>query len=367
MSDSVRITDPQQPEAGATLRDYVLLTKPRIIELLLTTTLPAMVLAAGGWPGWWLAATTLIGGTLSAAGANVINQVMDSDIDRLMKRTRGRPLPTARMGNRAAMTFGVALGILGFIWLAATTNLLAASLSTAGLLFYVFVYTMLLKRTTTQNIVIGGAAGAVPPLVGWVAVTGSLSVQAWVLFAMVFFWTPPHFWALAIRYNEDYRAAGVPMLPGIVGVKMTADHILLHSLVTVGVALLLVPWIGWIYLVSVVVLGAWLIAGANHLRSNHDRAMNYFTATNGYLAGVFLAIAIDVLALGGVGVSAGIETAALVVGSVFVFGGMTAIVVREFGLHPERRLVGRTRNAIEVLLPFVGALALVILVWGAVA
>ena len=157
------------------------------------------------------------------------------------------------------------------------------------------------------------------------------------------------------------------MLPGIVGVKMTADHILLHSLVTVGVALLLVPWIGWIYLVSVVVLGAWLISGANHLRSNHDRAMNYFTATNGYLAGVFLAIAIDVLVLGGVGVSAGVETVALVVGSVFVVGGMTAIVIREFGMHPERRLVGPTRNAIEVLLPFVGALALVILVWGAVA
>ena len=367
MNESVHVADPRRPGFGVILRAYVQLTKPRIIELLLTTTLPAMVLAARGWPGWWLAAATLIGGTLSAAGANAINQVLDADIDRLMSRTRGRPLPTDHLGSRAAMTFGVALGILGFAWLLATTNLLAASLSTAGLLFYVFVYTMALKRTTTQNIVIGGAAGAVPPLVGWAAVTGSLAVPAWVLFAMVFFWTPTHFWALAIRYKDDYQAADVPMLPGVVGVKMTADHIFLHSFVTVGVALLLVPWIGWIYLVTVVVLGAWLIAGANRLRSNQDKAMRYFTATNGYLAGVFLAIAVDVLGLGVVGVSAGIETAALVVGSIFVVGGMVAIVAREFGTHPERRLVGRTRDAVEVLLPFVGALALVIVVWGAVA
>ena len=365
MNESVRITDPQRPGEGGMWRDYVRLTKPRIIELLLTTTLPAMVLAANGWPGWWLATATLIGGTMSAAGANVINQVMDSDIDRLMSRTRGRPLPTQRMGNRAAMAFGVALGVLGFVWLLATTNLLAASLSTIGLLFYVFVYTLVLKRTTTQNIVIGGAAGAVPPLVGWVAVTGSLAVPAWVLFAMVFFWTPPHFWALAIRYNDDYRAAGVPMLPGVVGVKMTADHIFFHSIVTVGVALLLVPWIGWIYLAAVVVLGAWLIAGATRLRSNPDNSMKFFTATNGYLAGVFLAIAIDVFVLGDTGVSAGIERAALIIAAIFVVGGMTAIVAREFGTHPERRLIGRTRNAIEILLPFVGALTLVIVVWGA--
>jgi protoheme IX farnesyltransferase len=361
------LTDSQRPEAGATLGDYVRLTKPRIIELLLTTTLPAMVLAAQGWPGWWLTVATLIGGTMSAAGANAINQVLDADIDRMMSRTRGRPLPTDHMGRGAAMTFGVALGTLGFVWLLATTNLLAASLSTAGLLFYVFVYTLVLKRTTTQNIVIGGAAGAVPPLVGWAAVTGSLSVPAWVLFAMVFFWTPTHFWALAIRYKDDYETAGVPMLPGVVGVKMTADHIFLHSFVTVGVALLLVPWIGWIYLAAVVLLGTWLITGANHLRSNLDKAMRYFTATNGYLAGVFLAIAVDVLAFGVGGVSPGIETAALVIGSSFVVGGMVAIIAREFGTHPERRLVGRTRDTVEVLLPFVGAVALVVVVWGAVA
>jgi heme o synthase len=298
VSRSVRITDPHRPGAGATIRAYVELTKPRIIELLLTTTLPAMVLAAGGWPGWWLAIATLIGGTMSAAGANVINQVLDSDIDRVMRRTRGRPLPTHRVTGRAAMAFGIMLGVAGFVWLLLTTNLLAAMLSTAGLLFYVFVYTILLKRTSTQNIVIGGAAGAVPPLVGWAAVTGSLSLPAWILFAIIFFWTPPHFWALALRYDEDYQAARIPMLPVVVGPAMTTDHMLLYSFATVGVSLLLIPWIGWIYLAAVVTLGAWLVGGALHVRANPDMAMRYFTATNGYLAGVFLAVAIDVLVLG---------------------------------------------------------------------
>ena len=298
MNQAVRITDPREPSVTGTVRAYVELTKPRIIELLLTTTLPAMVLAADGWPGWWLAIATLIGGTLSAAGANVINQVMDSDIDRVMRRTRGRPIPTHRVGEQAAMVFGIILGIMGFVWLLVTTNLLAASLSTIALLFYVVIYTLFLKRTSTQNIVIGGAAGAIPPLVGWAAVTGSLSVPAWVLFGIIFFWTPPHFWALALRYDEDYQGAGVPKLPGIVGTAMTANHIVLYSFLTVGVSLLLAPWLGWIYLAAVVVLGAWLIAGAFHLRANSGMAMRYFTATNGYLAGIFLALAIDVLVLG---------------------------------------------------------------------
>jgi len=299
VSDSVRITDSRDSGAGATVSAYVQLTKPRIVELLLTTTLPAMILAADGWPGWWLAVTTLIGGTLSAGGANVINQVLDADIDRLMRRTRGRPLPTDRVGTRAAMVFGIGLGMAGFLWLWVTTNLLAASLSTAGLLFYVFVYTMLLKRSTTQNIIIGGAAGAVPPLVGWAAVTGSLAVPAWILFAIVFFWTPPHFWALAMRYEEDYTAAGVPMLPGIVGTKVTTGYIVIFSFVTVGVSLLLVPWVGWIYFIAVLGFGAWLVFGAFRVRSNPDLAMRYFTATNAYLAGVFLALAIGVLTLRG--------------------------------------------------------------------
>ena len=297
MTEHVTVTDPRASGGGATLRAYVELTKPRIIELLLTTTLPAMIVAAGGWPGWGLAIATLIGGTLSAGGANVINQVIDSDIDRLMRRTRGRPIPTGRVQSRHALIFGVVLGMAGFVWLWVTTNLLAASLSTAALLFYVFVYTMYLKRSTTQNIVIGGAAGGVPVLVGWAAVTGSLALPAWVMFAIVFFWTPPHFWALALRWEDDYRAASVPMLPVVVGRDRTLVHIALYSVVTAGVSLLLVPWMGWIYAVSAVGLGSVLIAGAFVLRLRPEQAMRYFTVTNVYLAGLFLAIAVDVLVL----------------------------------------------------------------------
>ena len=195
------------------LSAYVQLTKPRIVELLLITTVPAMIAAAGGWPGLWLVVATLIGGTLSAAGANTINCVVDRDIDAIMRRTRSRPLPAGRVRPGPALLFGVGLGVAGFLWLWATTNLLAATLSTSALLFYVLVYTMFLKRTSPQNIVIGGAAGAVPALVGWAAVSNSLAAPAWVMFAIIFLWTPPHFWALSLRYEDDYRAAGVPMLP----------------------------------------------------------------------------------------------------------------------------------------------------------
>ncbi len=297
MSERVTITDPRAGGRGPTVRAYIELTKPRIIELLLTTTVPPMIVAAAGWPGWWLAVATLIGGTLSAAGANAINQVLDADIDAVMRRTRGRPIPSQRVEGRHALIFGAALGVLGFAWLWATTNLLAASLSSAGLLFYVFPYTLYLKRSTTQNIVIGGAAGGVPVLVGWAAVSGSLALPAWVMFAIVFFWTPPHFWALALRYEDDYRAAAIPMLPVVVGRETTLDHIALYSLVTAGVSLLLVPWMGWIYLSAAVVLGAVLIGGAMRLRSHPQEAMRYFTATNVYLAGLFLAIAVDGLVL----------------------------------------------------------------------
>ena len=297
MSEHVKVTDPRSGGAAATLRAYLELTKPRIVELLLTTTLPAMIVAAGGWPGWGLAITTLIGGTLSAAGASVINQVMDADIDEVMRRTRGRPIPTGRVAAGHALAFGVVLGAAGFVWLWATTNLLAASLATAGLLFYVFVYTKLLKRSTTQNIVIGGAAGGVPVLVGWAAVTGSLALPALVMFAIVFFWTPPHFWALSLRWEDDYRAAGVPMLPVVVGVAKTLDQIAVYSVITAGVSLVLVLWMGWIYFVAAVALGALLIAGAFSLRLRPDQTMRFFTATNVYLAGLFLAIAVDGLLL----------------------------------------------------------------------
>jgi len=220
---------------------YFALTKPRIIELLLITTVPAMVLAAGGWPGWWPVLATLIGGSLSAGGANAINNWFDRDIDEVMRRTRRRPLPRHEIEPVAALRFGIVLGAAGFVWLWAFTNLLAAALSTAALLFYVLVYTIGLKRRTAQNIVIGGAAGAVPPLVGWAAVTGELGLPAWVLFALVFYWTPPHFWALALRFEDDYAKAGVPMLPVVRGTKQTIQSILLYSVTMVLLSLLLVP------------------------------------------------------------------------------------------------------------------------------
>ncbi len=294
----VRMTDPRaRPEgAGATIRAYVELTKPRIIELLLITTLPAMVVAAGGWPGTWLVVATLIGGTLSAGGANTVNQVIDRDIDRLMRRTRRRPLPSDRVGVGNALLFGIALGAAGFVWLWATSNLLAASLSTAGLLFYVFVYTMSLKRTTPQNIVIGGAAGAVPALVGWAAVTDGLALAPWIMFAVVFFWTPPHFWALALRYRNDYEAAGVPMLPVVVGDETTQRQIVVYTVVLAAVSLLLFTsgGAGWFYLVSAVLLGGYLLGAAIRLRKRVEAAMRFFTASNVYLAFLFTAMAVDV-------------------------------------------------------------------------
>ena len=295
----VRIVDPHDAASTPTWRAYVELTKPRIIELLLITTVPAMIVAGDGWPGTWLVIATLIGGTLSAGGANAINQVIDRDIDAVMRRTSGRPLPTSRVRPGEALVFGIVLGLAGFAWLWATTNLLAAALSTAGLLFYVVVYSLYLKRRTTQNIVIGGAAGATPALVGWAAVTGGLALPAWIMFAIIFFWTPPHFWALSLRYRRDYRAAGVPMLPVVAGEPATTDQILVYSIVVAGVSLLLAPVapMGWVYLGAAVLLGAVLIYGAVRLRQEPDKAMRYFGYTNVYLAGVFVAMAVDRLVL----------------------------------------------------------------------
>jgi len=291
------ISDPRAVPQGArqVILAYVELTKPRIIELLLTTTVPAMILAAEGWPGTWLVVATLIGGTLSASGANTINQVADADIDRIMARTRARPLPTDRIRTGPALTFGIALGTAGFLWLWATVNLPAAMLSTAGLLFYVFVYTLLLKRSSAQNIVLGGAAGAVPALVGWAAVTGELALPAWVMFAIIFFWTPPHFWALAIRYREDYAAAGVPMLPVVVGTPRTMLHIAAYSAVLVGTSLLLIPTgaVGWLYSMVAAALGLATLLAVVWLRRHEEEAIRYFVGSNLYLATLFAAIAID--------------------------------------------------------------------------
>ncbi|HUG74929.1 MAG TPA: heme o synthase [Acidimicrobiia bacterium] len=282
---------------GSRLAAYGLLIKPRIIELLLITTVPAMVLAAGAWPGTGLVAATLFGGFLSAAGANALNNVIDRDIDVHMERTRHRPLPTHRVRPGEAFVIGLALGAAGFLWLWWATNLLAALLATAALAFYVLVYSMFLKRTTHQNIVIGGAAGAVPALVGWAAVTGTLGLPAWVLFGVVFYWTPPHFWALALRFKEDYGRAGVPMLPVVAGVRTTVWQITLYSVVVVAVSLLLYPIasVGSVYLVSALVLGVVLIGQAIALHRRPDRAMRLFRWSNLYLALLFASVVVDVL------------------------------------------------------------------------
>lgn len=276
---------------------YFALTKPRIIELLLITTIPSMVLAARGWPGTTLVLATLIGGALSAGGANALNSYFDRDIDEVMRRTRARPLARHEIQPRNALIFGVVLGVAGFAWLGMLTNLLAASLSTAALLFYVFVYTIALKRSTVQNIVIGGAAGAAPVLVGWAAVTNTIGLPAWVLFLVVFYWTPPHFWALAIRYKDDYEAAGVPMLPVVSGVEVTTRRMLLYTGVMVGVSLLLVPVasMSWIYLGAAIGLGAWFLWDTWRVYRRPEDAMRLFTTSTVYLSALFASVMLDVL------------------------------------------------------------------------
>jgi heme o synthase len=292
------ITDPSGSlSTRSKAASYFALTKPRIIELLLITTVPSMVLAAGRWPGLWPVLATLIGGSLSAGGANALNNYVDRDIDEIMKRTRSRPLARHEVPPSNALVFGIALGVAGFVWLWVTTNLLAAAIATAALLFYVFVYTLRLKRTSTQNIVIGGAAGAAPALVGWAAVTGSLALPAWVLFLVVFYWTPPHFWALAIRYRDDYERAGVPMLPVVVGVEATTRKMLLYTGLMVAISLLLVPVAGmrWIYLVAAIVLGAWFLGDTWRVYRRPEDAMRLFTTSTVYLSALFGAVMLDVL------------------------------------------------------------------------
>ena len=274
------------------------LTKPRIIELLLVTTLPAMFLAEGGIPPPWLMAATLVGGALTAGAANVFNMILDRDIDAVMARTRGRPLPTHRLGQGSALAFGGLLSVLGPLWLVVTVNWLAAAIAAAGMVFYVYVYTLFLKRRTTQNIVIGGAAGAVPALVGWAAVTGSLDVAAWLLFAVVFLWTPPHFWALAVMREEDYAAAGVPMLPVVKGPAAAARSSLRYAIATVVASLALPfvhPRVGWIYLVAASCLGALFVARATRFRKepNKARARELFVFSIFYLTVLSLALVVD--------------------------------------------------------------------------
>jgi protoheme IX farnesyltransferase len=291
------------PSLLSTLRAYVLLTKPRVIELLLVTTVPAMVLAAGKLPSLGLIGAVLLGGALSAGGANTINCWIERDRDQVMRRTHSRPLPAGDVSPQAALVFGLVLEAVAFVWLAATVNLLSATLSVSAMLFYIFVYTIWLTPRSPQNIVIGGAAGAVPALVGWSSVTNSLSVSAWVMFAIVFCWTPPHFWALSVRYREDYARAGIPMLPVVVGTAGAARQILVYAIVTVVVSFALVPVsdLGWIYAVASLVLGVMFVLAAADLlrRPTPEGAMRLFHFSNTYLALLFVAIALDVLVSAG--------------------------------------------------------------------
>jgi heme o synthase len=288
-----------RPSLRDTVTAYYRLTKPRIVLLLLITTVPAMLLAAEGLPSMWLILATLTGGALAAGSANAINMYLDRDIDAIMRRTRQRPLPAHAIAPEHALRFGFVLGAIAFYFLAVAVNVLAAVLALSAIAFYVFVYTMWLKRTTAQNIVIGGAAGAVPALVGWAAVTGGLAWPAIVLFAIVFVWTPPHFWALAMRFSGDYAAAGVPMLPVVRGEDETRRQILLYSLVLFATTLVLVPVgdMGPIYMGAAVLLGGSFVYRSLLVWRSADaeRTRRLFTFSILYLAGLFAAVGADAL------------------------------------------------------------------------
>ncbi|HEX5013123.1 MAG TPA: heme o synthase [Candidatus Limnocylindrales bacterium] len=311
---------PGTPDEGAgatvprtrsdSLRAYIALTKPRIIELLLVTTVPAMVLATREVPGiqvghWaWLTVWTLIGGTLAAGSANAINCYLDRDIDELMTRTRRRPLPAHQVEPERAVVFGIAIGIASFAVLAFFVNLLAAFLALLAIAFYVVVYTIVMKRTTPQNIVIGGAAGALPPVIGWAAVTGNVGVPALILFALVFYWTPPHFWALSLRIRKDYAAAGVPMLPVVRGIPETTRQIALYTILMVAISIVLWPVarMGIVYLSAAVILGALFLRQAYSLwrRGSSEEestagAIRLYKYSISYLTLLFAAIALDTL------------------------------------------------------------------------
>ena len=278
---------------------YVALTKPRIIELLLITTVPTMILAERGWPATWLVVVTLVGGTLSAGSANAVNMYVDRDIDALMERTQNRPLVTGVIEPRNALIFAVGLQIVAFAVLWAGANLLSAVLALSAAAFYIGVYTLWLKRTSRQNIVIGGAAGAVPVLVGWSAVQNSLGWAPVVLFLAMFLWTPPHFWALAVKYADDYRAANVPMLPSVVPMEVAVRQMVWYTVALVISTLVLIPVaeLGWIYGVAAVVLGAMFLAGTIALGKNPTPAasMRVFGFSITYVTVLFGAMTVDVL------------------------------------------------------------------------
>ncbi len=287
--------------AGSRAGAYVAITKPRIVELLLVTTLPAMLLAADGWPGGWLVVTTMIGGSAAAGSANALNCVLDRDIDQVMRRTARRPLTTGEVSTRGAVVFAAALavGSLTLLWFATTP--LASALTGVAIVVYVVGYTLVLKRRTSSNIVWGGAAGCLPTLIGWAAVTGRVSVAAFLLFGIVFFWTPPHFWALAIRFRDDYASAGVPMLPVVAPAQVVVRRMLGYTVLTIATSLVLWPIAhrGLLYAVGAVGFGGYFLREVLLLRRRiaegaPAQPLRVFHASITYLTGVFLFLALDV-------------------------------------------------------------------------
>ncbi|MEJ2870238.1 heme o synthase [Actinomycetospora sp. OC33-EN08] len=282
----------------ATVRAYLALTKARIIEQLLVVTVPAMMLAQRSVPSLWLVLAVLLGGAAAAASAHALNCVIDADIDAKMARTRKRPLARDAVPRSHALVFGLVLGAASAVWLGLTANWVAAGLSVAAIAFYIVVYTLVLKRRTSQNIVWGGAAGCMPVVIGWAAVTGGVGWPALVLFGIIFFWTPPHFWALAMRYRDEYAAAGVPMLPVVAAPQRVSRQIVLYSWAMVAWSVLLVPATSWIYLATAVVGGVWFLIAAHRLdravhRDEVVNSMRLFHLSNTYLTGLFVAVAVD--------------------------------------------------------------------------
>ena len=293
---------PKSLSFGRKAKAYFELTKPRVIELLLVSTVPTMILAQRGIPDLWLIVATVVGGAFSAGSANSFNCYIDADIDKIMGRTKGRPLVTGELTGKEALVFAWGLGVVSVVWLGLLVNLLAAALSLAAILFYVFVYTLLLKRRTPQNIVWGGAAGSMPVLIGWAAVTNELSPAAWVLFLIIFVWTPPHYWPLSLRYKQDYTDAKVPMLPVVRGNRTVGVQIILYAWALVAATLLLIPVasMGLIYTITALISGLWFIFESYRLYRQAllgeiDNPMRLFHGSISYLTVLFIAIAVDLL------------------------------------------------------------------------
>ena len=292
----------ERPGFRRKAKAYFELTKPRVIELLLVSTVPTMILAQRGIPDIWLILATVAGGAFSAGSANSFNCYIDADIDKIMGRTKGRPLVTGELSKREAYWFAWGLGVLSVVWLALLVNLLAALLSLAAILFYVFIYTLLLKRRTPQNIVWGGAAGSMPVLIGWAAVTNELAPTAWVLFLIIFLWTPPHYWPLSLRYKQDYTNAGVPMLPVVRNNRTVGIQIILYAWALVASTLLLIPVasMGIIYTITALTTGTWFVVESYRLYRQAlvgeiANPMRLFHGSISYLTLLFVAIAVDPL------------------------------------------------------------------------